>query len=146
MLQLFFQQRREGGGLNFVMSQISFLWLLLPALLPRLPYARTLDFSFYFYSLLFSVFFFFLLKIFSFSLLGYNISARSASSPGFAGGGESSWLSTWPGPLSPAAHPRRAGLRRAPPPSHGRAGVSEPGLMLWSCPPTSQHPAREPLN
>lgn len=36
------EQRRQGGGLNFVMSQISFLWLLLPALLPPAspPHAR----------------------------------------------------------------------------------------------------------
>lgn len=106
----FFQQRREGGGLNFVMSQISFLWLLLPALLPRLPSARTLAFFFSFFPC-----YFYFFKLFS---PVSNIFACSASSPGCAGGGGEgfSWLSTFPSsaacPAEAPAPPRLAALPR----------------------------------
>lgn len=109
MLQLFFfQQRREGGGLNFVMSQISFLWLLLPALLPRLPPHARLGF---FLS-------FFFLSFFN-NFPRFHFSTAMSSPPrhprGVAQKEESVLLAqhiSLPGPLCSAAHPAEA---RAPP-------------------------------
>lgn len=79
-------ERREGGGLNFVMSQISFLWLLLPVLLPPPPLCTHAAFFFFFFLL----FLFFSFCIFHFLLFFAELSLVPPLSCTLAGGAEPS--------------------------------------------------------
>lgn len=108
MLQLFFfQQRREGGGLNFVMSQISFLWLLVPALLPRLPLHARLGFFFFFFFSFLNNFPRFTSRLRYLRLVGILAGLRRRRRALLL-----AQHISLPGPLCSAAHPAEA---RAPP-------------------------------